>query len=89
MENRVRNLTFYSTFITFVLLLSWEGGKNHALSPSKLTVDALVIVILRLVFKTDQQVYNALLLYLQLHGRKQHIRALLIDRVMLQHEVCH
>lgn len=24
---------------------------------------------------------------LQLHGRKQHIRALLIDRVMLQHEV--
>ena len=23
----------------------------------------------------------------QLHGRKQHIRALLIDRVMLQHEV--
>ncbi len=28
-----------------------------------------------------------LVLYLQLHGRKQHIRALLIDRVMLQHEV--
>lgn len=27
------------------------------------------------------------LLNLQLHGRKQHIRALLIDRVMLQHEV--
>lgn len=25
-------------------------------------------------------------MYLQLHGRKQHIRALLIDRVMLQHE---
>lgn len=28
-------------------------------------------------------------LHLQLHGRKQHIRALLIDRVMLQHEVSH
>lgn len=28
-----------------------------------------------------------MLLYLQLHGKKQHIRALLIDRVMLQHEV--
>lgn len=35
------------------------------------------------------KVYDALLLYLQLHGRKQHIRALLIDRVMLQHEVRH
>lgn len=27
------------------------------------------------------------LLILQLHGKKQHIRALLIDRVLLQHEV--
>lgn len=26
-------------------------------------------------------------LLLQLHGKKQHIRALLIDRVLLQHEV--
>eukprot|EP00064_Thunnus_orientalis_P007411 superscaffoldBa00000821_g7431 len=33
------------------------------------------------------KVYNALSLYFQLHGRKQHIRALLIDRVMLQHEL--
>ncbi len=29
------------------------------------------------------------LFFSQLHGSKQHIRALLIDRVMLQHEVTH
>jgi len=39
------------------------------------------------LFYIWQVVYWHSLSFLQLHGSKQHIRALLIDRVMLQHEV--
>lgn len=80
---------FIVLWLLLYLSLSREGRKRHALSSSKLTLDTLLILIIQLMCKTDLQfkVYNALLLYLQLHGRKQHIRALLIDRVMLQHEV--
>lgn len=35
----------------------------------------------------DVEILNQIALPLQLQGKKQHIRALLIDRVMLQHEV--
>lgn len=69
---------FYCSCI-FVLLLSWKKllkKKKKAHTFSKVTENALMTVV------TSP-------LYLQLHGRKQHIRALLIDRVMLQHEVSH
>lgn len=78
MENRVRHHMCCCSLVTFVL---W-------LSSSKCTSAALLILVLHLMFKINWRfkVYGAFS-YLQLHGRKQHIRALLIDRVMLQHEV--